>query len=426
MRLDPLGRLVQLEVVPPEKEQSTSQPAAASSRKPTDWTGLFQEAQIDMAQFKEVAPQWVPPDYCDERAAWEGRFADQPDVPIRVEAAAYVGIPYFMRIIEPETKPTRMNPYQSNVADVAGSIVFASLLALLILGGIFLTRRNLLLRRCDRKGAARLAAAFFLFVVTGWTLRSTFIPSVDSEVTRLIALASEALFLVSLVWLWYLALEPYVRKRWPQVLISWSRLLAGRFRDPLVGRDILVGVVIGVFGWFVSRGLDQVFLWVGGAPAIPQMPWPIAVLIGTRYQIGSMLIVQPIPMALSFLFLFLGLRVILRKQWIAVACICSILVFPDLLSSWNEMTPTQLIVFLAKDMAFLITMLVALLRFGLLSTIAFLYADRFVQYPFVLGLSGWQSTTSWMALAILGAMCGYSCYTSMAGRPLFRDELIEA
>ena len=35
-------------------------------------------------------------------------------------------------------------------------------------------------------------------------------------------------------WLYYLALEPYVRRLWPQALISWSRVLAGRVRDPLV------------------------------------------------------------------------------------------------------------------------------------------------------------------------------------------------
>jgi hypothetical protein len=38
----------------------------------------------------------------------------------------------------------------------------------------------------------------------------------------------------------YMALEPVVRRRWPEVLVSWSRLLAGRLRDPLVGSHILM------------------------------------------------------------------------------------------------------------------------------------------------------------------------------------------
>ena len=38
----------------------------------------------------------------------------------------------------------------------------------------------------------------------------------------------------------YLALEPYVRRTWPVILITWSRLVSGQLRDPLVGRDLLV------------------------------------------------------------------------------------------------------------------------------------------------------------------------------------------
>jgi hypothetical protein len=40
------------------------------------------------------------------------------------------------------------------------------------------------------------------------------------------------------------ALEPYLRRRWPERIISWNRLLAGEFRDPLVGRDILIGSLL--------------------------------------------------------------------------------------------------------------------------------------------------------------------------------------
>ena len=36
-----------------------------------------------------------------------------------------------------------------------------------------------------------------------------------------------------------------MRRRWPQTLISWTRVLAGRLRDPLVGRDVLVGAACG-------------------------------------------------------------------------------------------------------------------------------------------------------------------------------------
>ena len=40
----------------------------------------------------------------------------------------------------------------------------------------------------------------------------------------------------------YLALEPWVRRRWPHAMITWARLLSGKWRDPVVCRDMLVAI----------------------------------------------------------------------------------------------------------------------------------------------------------------------------------------
>ena len=67
--------------------------------------------------------------------------------------------------------------------------------------------------------------------------------------------ASTWLFLGGLSWLMYIAFEPFVRRRWPGMLVGWNRLLAGGYRDPLVGRDLLAGCAAGVLvtllGYFV-------------------------------------------------------------------------------------------------------------------------------------------------------------------------------
>jgi hypothetical protein len=49
-----------------------------------------------------------------------------------------------------------------------------------------------------------------------------------------------------IVWAFYLAFEPYVRRRWPQSMITWSRVLSGGFRDPSVGGHLLLGVALGI------------------------------------------------------------------------------------------------------------------------------------------------------------------------------------
>ncbi len=43
-----------------------------------------------------------------------------------------------------------------------------------------------------------------------------------------------------------ISLEPLLRRVWPRTLISWTRLLSGYVRDPLVGRDVLIGMLAGV------------------------------------------------------------------------------------------------------------------------------------------------------------------------------------
>jgi len=56
-----------------------------------------------------------------------------------------------------------------------------------------------------------------------------------------------SLFLALIVWTAYLGLEPYIRRRWPQIIISWTSLLGGGLRDPVVGRDVLIGAALGAF-----------------------------------------------------------------------------------------------------------------------------------------------------------------------------------
>src|SRR5499426_2507023 len=97
-----------------------------------------------------------------------------------------------------------------------------------------LTWRNWRQGRSDRRGAFRLTVFVLLAHIVAVMVGSGVI------FNNLVHIY----FPASIVWMAYLGLEPYVRRRWPTVLISWSRLLGGRFRDPLVGRDVLIGILI--------------------------------------------------------------------------------------------------------------------------------------------------------------------------------------
>src|SRR4030081_2070098 len=114
----------------------------------------------------------------------------------------------------------------------------------------------------------------------------------------------------------YLALEPYVRRRDPHTLISWSRLLAGQWRDPLVGRDLLIGAAYGVL-LTVFEQSDNVLLPLFGK--LPPMPGGLqpSSLLGVRQAFGSLVVYILFFLLYSLLIFFLLflLRLILQKDW---------------------------------------------------------------------------------------------------------------
>ena len=97
------------------------------------------------------------------------------------------------------------------------------------------------------KGAWRLSLFVCCSCAVAAGPRAHHIPSVVDEVAWLLGIAGWSMVWGLFSWLAYISAEPYVRRWWPEALVSWARLLAGRGRDPLVGRDVLVGIVIGVF-----------------------------------------------------------------------------------------------------------------------------------------------------------------------------------
>src|SRR5262245_14015568 len=100
-----------------------------------------------------------------------------------------------------------------------------------MLGGIWLAWRNERLGRSDRRGAFRLGLCIFCALMLDFALSANHAASLVDEVLSLVRFAAaKALFWAGTLWVLYLAIEPYLRRRWPERIISWSRLLAGRWR----------------------------------------------------------------------------------------------------------------------------------------------------------------------------------------------------
>jgi serine/threonine-protein kinase len=202
-----------------------------------------------------------------------------------------------------------------------------------------------------------------------------------------------------------MALEPFVRRRWPRMLIGWTRVLAGRVRDPHVGRDLLFGVAAGALAGVI--GYLQVLApdWLGQ----PQ-PVPIGVVPGASGVLQQLVV--GIYQGLIGLFTLLLLRMLVRRDWIAVGILGLFLATFAL----RGHTPAQiLLALLSAALA-----LAVLLRFGLLAiTVAIVTANLLFAIPIGFDPSAWYAPPGFLALALIGGFTGWGFYTALAGQPLF-------
>ena len=220
----------------------------------------------------------------------------------------------------------------------------------------------------------------------------------------------------SVLWILYLSLEPYVRRHWPQALVSWSRLVMGQFRDPLVGRDVLFGVILGVVWILIFQARVALMMRNGAAPDFYSLDY----LIGGRYALGAWLIHIPgaIEGTLLFFFLLFVLRVLLRKEWLAAVVFVALWVALKSLGSdypWIDVSAWALLYGVAAIVAF---------RFGFVALAVGLFVtDMLLNVPLTLDFSYWYATNTLLPLLSVAALAFWGFYNSLAGQKLWKTEL---
>jgi len=408
VELDPQGRLAYFEAIPPQKDGTGS--TAASF----DWNPLFAAAGLDPAQFQKADPQWNSLAASDARMAWTGAWPGTAR-PLRVEAAAWHGKPVFFSLVGEWTKPPRMKAPEDSTANKVRNFIQIGLLLVGLIASLFLARRNYRQGRSDREGALRLASVMFVLEILLWLCRGHFEPSLDVIGAFLIALSS-GLFVSGVTWILYLAIEPWVRRRWPQAIISWSRLISGQLRDPLVGRDILFGVLLGVVWILIFTPRNILEMRMGAAPGLGSSEY----LTGGREALGQWLIQIPgsILSTLFFFILLLGLKSLLRKDWLAAIVFVAIYALPiGLSSSYVAIElPTQII-------AYAVAMIIVY-RFGLVPLACAIFTINMLgNVPFTTDASAWYFADSVLALLSVVALAGWGFYHSLGGQVLWRPEV---
>jgi serine/threonine-protein kinase len=393
--LDSEGRLVELDAQIPAVTHTNVATAIA------DWNRLFAAAGLDMTRFTRTEPLLGPRTYSDIRAAWVGSWDQAPGQTVRIEAAAYQGRPVFFRIVGPWTPEARTEPVTRGTLTFPALLVFAVVMPA---GAGLLAWRNNRMGLGDRRGAFRLAA--FIFVSTFfWRFASQHYVPTMAEAGVLFFATRDALTLGAIVWVLYMAFEPYVRRRSPRMLISWSRLLTGRLHDPLVGADLLAGCVLGTVVLCVARPLESPFN-ASLAPRLMATPagWFSAWCMASVFAVGG---------ALSFLFVLTLFLQLIRVQWLAA------LLFIGTMSLLVPLPGANI-----SSIVLISFSWYALTRFGVLSTSALLYVPYVAElFPSPFSRSAWYVESALVAVLSVAMLAVYAFRTTVAGRPLWRNNL---
>ena len=414
--LDVRGRLVRFEAVPPQTDE------VPTGLPQTDWATLFTEAGLDIRNYKDSVSNWTPPVFADERTAWEGSHVDHPEIPVRIEAAAYHGKPVYFQVIAPWDRPTRETEFTSTTAQKASSIIMWVAFFSALVTALVVARHNLKLGRADTTGAFKLVLFIFSAITLAQLLSADHVPTLTGEVAIFFQITSLALVIGGLVWVFYIAVEPFVRRRWPELIISWSRLLAGDFRDPMVGRDILVGGLLGLchtaaiyLTFLLPHSLGMIVPPVDGID-----PESFLGMRGVMVLFFFALAV-PIFYAVATPFLLLLFLAVLRRKWLALLALWLFMFFALGLAfvsggPWINWIPIFIIATVT---------LISVARFGLLANYSFYFfwGLTFTQ-AMTADFSSWYAGNTLFSFIVIMGLSIYGFYTSLAGQPLLKGKLL--
>jgi serine/threonine-protein kinase len=403
--LDPQGRMSGFNAVPPLFDDSKGPWPSP------DWSVLFSAAGLDQAQFKPAEPNWAPPVMADARAAWTGSFPEAPGIPVRVEAAAYHGKPVdFSEILNIPAKPATSDGRS------AGDLVYLVLQLVVIIGSVPFARYNLRLGRGDTRGAFRLGLFALCVGMLTWVIGGTHVAGAPEGDLFFMATLRAVFMGVSLAFT-YISFEPFVRRKWPQTLISWSRVLAGGWRDPLVGRDLLLGTVIGV-AMAVIQLAGSLLYHILGIPCVRIATGTLA-LLGGRYLAGVaiFLVGDVLYKSLGTLFLLFLARTLVRIQWLAAGVVIIALAA---INATNSIDP---FIGWPVNLVFFGLAVFTLMRYGLLALAVAFFVSIFVNLlPMTTDFSAWYAGQAAFTIAALVALAAFGFRTALAGHPLFRTE----
>ena len=378
--LDSEGRLIEFEARP------SAESRAANGTPPLDWSRLFAAAGLDPARFHAASPELAPTVPFDARAAWTGSAEGTED--LQVEAAAFQGRPVSFRVIGPWARHT--GPPSISFGSIPPRLFILFALAIPV-GAGWLAWRNARGGRGDRRGAFRLAAFVFVCALLDNVLATHHVPT-QAEIALLFGALRWAVTMGAIAWLLYTGFEPLVRRRSPESLISWTRVLDSRLRDPMVAGHVLAGVALGVVTLCVLIGLTSRPFLEASAPY----------LFASNTQLLSTwcwLPIVGITGGLGYALLFSLISIPVRRRWLAAV----LLVVVNIMAFQSGSLESVLAYAIIGG-----TGALALLRFGVLAAVVQIYTNFAIrQFPLTTNWSAWYAQSALLIILTLVVLALY-------------------
>jgi serine/threonine protein kinase len=411
------GSLRRFAAVPPEHE------APPAELKAPDWAGLFAAAGLDPAKFTSAAPEWSSSVVTDTRAAWTGLYKNRADLPVRIEAASFHNRPVYFQVLWPWTQAARLAGAAPNSSRTLRSFINYAIGAIVFIAALWIAHYNWKAGRADLRGAARVGMFCGAMSLLAWLFHAHHVAS-DAEQTLIGNALANAAYVCLEYWLIYLALEPWVRRYWPQTMITWSRVVAGKWTDPVVGRDLLFGTLFGIV-YVLIIALYEYANLRSGAPILGE--FGLENLNGFRAFAGYIagLLFGEVSGSLIFLLTLFLVRAVLRKQWIVGTVWVVGWVAVRFLRE-NFIDSRALAITTGVFWTLLFSLLVfIILRFGFFALVVAIFVlDSLIACFLTTDFSAWYGQSSFAIAILILAMALRGFRLSLGSRPLFSPAVL--
>jgi hypothetical protein len=225
-------------------------------------------------------------------------------------------------------------------------------------------------------------------------------------------------------WILYVAVEPYARRLWPRMLTTWVRLLDGDVTDARVGRDILIGCLMGTALALLVAAHQAAPALLGGPPGRPDnagyVEHQLSALLGVRSQIAQLLWLyrSTITLVMGLVVILVVVRLLVRNA--IAALVVSFLIFMPLALPKGE----YLALNVASAALSTLLALAVMLRFSLLAAgVGLLIHATLESAALGMPMSSWSGQPALIVLLLVLAVGLHGFLHSLGRRPAIRDVL---